>query len=72
MTTCSHLLLVKCKVHGGASQSFLGDVAPFCNLIGCGEILLCRTKIEYAFHQTFSACDKEAGHETMCVYEIFV
>ena len=39
-------------MYGGASQCFLDDVAPFCNLIGRGEILPCGTKIEYAFHQT--------------------
>ena len=47
-----HVAIVKCKVHGGASQSFLDDVTPFYNLIGRSEILLRRTKIEYVFHQT--------------------
>ena len=51
-------------MHSGALQSFLDEVAPFCNLIGRGKILPHGTKIEYAFHQTLSACDKEAGHET--------
>ena len=43
-------------MRGGASQSFLDDVALFCNLIGCGEILLRGTKIEYVFHQTLFPC----------------
>ena len=47
-----HLLLLKYKVHGGASQSFLDDMAPFCNLIGRSEILPRGPKFEYAFHQT--------------------
>ena len=52
------------KVHGGASQSFLDDVAPFCNLIRHGEILPRGTKVgTRVFIRLFSTCDEEAGHE---------
>ena len=47
--TCSHLLLVQCKVHGEASQSFLDDLTPFCNLIGRGEICRAEPKLKTRF-----------------------
>ena len=37
------------------------DVAPLCNLIGHSQILPHETKIEYTFHQCFSACNKRLG-----------